>query len=913
VVNANRQAIVVGRDSELAALRVAPAPALVLSGGAGIGKTTLWEAGIELARERGDRVLAVRPSGAETGLAFAALIDLCDDVESGELAALPPPQRAALEVALLRADPAGVASEPHAIALALRGLLRTLATDTPLLVAIDDVPWLDEPSAQALVFAARRLTDEPVRFLLARRPGPATELERALERRGLEHLRVGPLSLGATRRLLAERLNLSLPRPLLRRVVESTLGNPLFALEVGRTLLERGLPRVGEDLPLPAAVNELLGSRVARLAPAARRLLLAVALSGDLHLDELAVVEDAEAVEAAVDAGLLRVDGDRVRPSHPLLAAAAEQRSRRTERRELHRTLAGVVADRRLRALHLARATDRPDPELADALTLAALDTFDRGARRQAAGLAEHALRLTPPDSPEHDERLLDYAAYLQRAGELQRMTDLLTPAVPDLAPGPVRARGWMMLSEGVGPRSVAELEHLWDQALAECPDEPGLRAYALAKRTSNAAAATVTRVPEAEAWALEALSLADAAGRDVERLALYALGWVRAMTGRPLDDLCARSAVFADAGSFIVSCPERVAGQRHVWRGELDEARRVLKALLDLADERGEPASYAFGRLHLTELELRAGEWDAAERRLDEWAESSEGAILIKPMYQRCRALLAVGRGDAERAERWAADAIARAAGVDSSWDRLEALRARGVAALLAREPAQAVAALRAVWEHTEREGVTEPGVFPAAPELVEALLECDEAEEAGAVAERLAELAGAREHPWAELTARRCRALVALSAGPYSAEAGDALAEAAAGYAALGLRFDAARTQLSLGLAQRRLKQWGGARESLAGAAAAFGELGSPGWAERASSELSRVGGRRPRADGELTPSERDVVELAARGMANKEIARTLHLGVHTVEVHLSRAYARLGVRNRAQLAARLTNRNP
>ena len=96
-MNANRQAIVVGRESELAALRELSAPALVLSGGAGIGKTTLWEAGLEFARARGERVLAVRPSGAETGLAFAALIDLCDGVEAGELGDLPPPQRAALE------------------------------------------------------------------------------------------------------------------------------------------------------------------------------------------------------------------------------------------------------------------------------------------------------------------------------------------------------------------------------------------------------------------------------------------------------------------------------------------------------------------------------------------------------------------------------------------------------------------------------------------------------------------------------------------------------------------------------------------------------------------------------------------------------------------------------------------------
>jgi hypothetical protein len=118
---------------------------LVLGGGAGIGKTTLWEAGIEIARGRGTRVLVVRPSGAETSLAFAALIDLCDSVEAIALAELPAPQRSALEVALLRAQPTEAAPEPHAIAVGLRTLLRSLAADGPLLVAIDDVQWLDTP------------------------------------------------------------------------------------------------------------------------------------------------------------------------------------------------------------------------------------------------------------------------------------------------------------------------------------------------------------------------------------------------------------------------------------------------------------------------------------------------------------------------------------------------------------------------------------------------------------------------------------------------------------------------------------------------------------------------------------------------------------------------------------------------
>ena len=151
---------IVGRDAELAAVRECVAStaagALVLSGGPGIGKTTLWEASIAIARKRGTRVLVARPSGAEASLSFAALIDLCDGVDASALAELPAPQRSALEVALLRAEPTGVAAEPHAIALGVRSLLRALAADAPVLIAIDDIQWLDAPSVEALAFASRR-------------------------------------------------------------------------------------------------------------------------------------------------------------------------------------------------------------------------------------------------------------------------------------------------------------------------------------------------------------------------------------------------------------------------------------------------------------------------------------------------------------------------------------------------------------------------------------------------------------------------------------------------------------------------------------------------------------------------------------------------------------------------------------
>jgi hypothetical protein len=187
-----------GRETELDRVSAVSGHALVLSGEPGIGKTTLWEAGIAAARERGVRVLVARPSGAETELSFAGLIDLCEGLE---VDMLPEPQRDALEVALLRQSPVGVPPEPHAIGLGLRN---ALAAGAPALVAIDDLQWLDDPSAEALALAARRLDDARVGFLLARRPGEPSAVEPALERRSLERLAVGSLSSWAIRELLRE-------------------------------------------------------------------------------------------------------------------------------------------------------------------------------------------------------------------------------------------------------------------------------------------------------------------------------------------------------------------------------------------------------------------------------------------------------------------------------------------------------------------------------------------------------------------------------------------------------------------------------------------------------------------------------------------------------------------------------------
>jgi DNA-binding CsgD family transcriptional regulator len=225
----------------------------------------------------------------------------------------------------------------------------------------------------------------------------------------------------------------------------------------------------------------------------------------------------------------------------------------------------------------------------------------------------------------------------------------------------------------------------------------------------------------------------------------------------------------------------------------------------------------------------------------------------------------------------------------------------------LLVHEVDRAAERLHEVWEHTVREGVRDPGVFPVAPELVEALVERGELERARAVTGRLEQLAEQQDHPWGRVTARRCASQTALAL-VYDEAAATGLEHAAEAYARLGLRFDAARSLIALGREQRRSRKWGAARATLQRAEAAFDELGSPGWAEQARSELERVGARRPSPAGELTPTERRVAELAAQGLANKEIARALVVSISTVEFHLSNTYAKLGVRSRTQLAARL-----
>jgi DNA-binding NarL/FixJ family response regulator len=451
--------------------------------------------------------------------------------------------------------------------------------------------------------------------------------------------------------------------------------------------------------------------------------------------------------------------------------------------------------------------------------------------------------------------------------------------------------------------RSLAEHEDHLELALADCGTDEALRATALATKSRLAALVRVERIGEAGELARQAHRLARSADAGVRQQALHALAWTPVLCGRPIDDLQGELSASPSSANRYDGLIERPAGARLAFRGNVREARELFRRQLALAEERGETMSSAVLYLNLCELALRAGDGREAGRLLGQWAES--GALEgVEPAHARCQAFRAALTGRLDEMERWASVAAEPTALGDpwDKWDELELLRAYGLAALLGQDPGRAAEALGEVQEHCEREGVTEPGAFPVAADLVEALVWLDRVDEARAVTRWLGDLATGQDHPWGLATAARCQAIIGLSSG-YDELIAAGLASAAARYGELGLDFDRARSLLWLGRQLRRARKRAAARRMLAQASLEFDQLGLDGWARQASAEVDLLGsGTVP---GALTPAQRRVAELAAAGLSNKEIARRLFVAVHTVEVHLTNAYAKVGVRSRAQLA--------
>ena len=440
---------VVGRDEDLAALaefldaRASLPALLLLDGQAGIGKTTLWRQGIDLAAANGYRVLSCTASSSEARLSFVALGDLLGDALEEVMPALPPPQANALAVALLVAEAEGSSPDQRAIALAVLGALRILAKSQPVLIAVDDLQWLDRPSAFVLQFALRRLRSEQVGFLLALRQAEESSTSLALQGvlpdGPVRRLRVGPLSAGALHRLLSDRLELVLSRPKLRRLRELSGGNPFYALELGRAV-RRGAIQLEAGEPLPGSLAGLVRDRLMLLPHDARTALLAASALSHPTLelvDHVAGGRAGDRLAPAVAGHVIELDGNRIRFTHPLLTSGVYAEADPGERSAIHRRLAEVLRDPEERARHMALGADGPDEDVAAALAHAAQSARDRGALASAAELSELARPLTPDEMAEsRHRRTVDAAIFAWEVGEAERARELLTEAQSTAPPG---------------------------------------------------------------------------------------------------------------------------------------------------------------------------------------------------------------------------------------------------------------------------------------------------------------------------------------------------------------------------------------------------------------------------------------------------------------------------------------------
>ena len=904
---------VVGREVELELIEqalgdAANAPGgVLLEGDAGIGKTVLWEAGLQLGARSAHLILRCRPAEAETALPFSGLADLLAPVLAETLPRLPEPQRLALEAALLLVAPPQEPVDRLAVSRAAVATLQA-AAGRPLVLAIDDVQWLDEPSAETLAFALRRLDDAPVRLLLARRGSAATPLPLGLDGSApVRRVWVGPMSVDEVDRLVVTRLGVHLARPRLVELHRLSRGNPYYALEIVRALVDGDTqPAADEPLPVPADIGALLRRRLEAFSPAAAEALLLAAASPHVTAPLLAAVTGSPSgLDEAIGAGVLVAEGDRLSFAHPLLASVAYGAATPHARRDAHRRLAEASGGED-RARHLALGAHAPNEPVAAELDAAAAAAALRGAPSSAATLTEHAVRLTPAERPDDRRRRMATAAeHHYSAGDQERSRSILETLAGELPPGPERGRLLARLSQRVS--SQLEGLELCRTALAATGDDLGL-----ASELHFYAAASARRaatLPEALEDARQALGFAEAAGDDVQRArALAMLGHLEAMLGREIGIETIRRGAELEATlpTFPLHFrPGFLLGITLLYLGRFGEARPLLQDQLERATEQGDEVMRGVALSSLAELELRAGNWADAYRHASDGAALQEQAAPLQDqahhVLRAARVNAYMGRLEAARPVALRLLELAPQHGDRSA--EISARRDLGFMALSLGDAAGSLELLEPAARLVAQMGIGLLSAYPFWQDYVESLIATGDLERAD---EENALLDGTGR-PWETAVGARGRGLLAAARGD-DAAAQTAIEEALAAHELLAEPFELARTQLAAGSVARRAGRRAAAREWLGQALEAFDGLGAPLWAERAAAELARIPGRGPSASTDLTPTERQVADLVAQGRSNKEVAATLFLAVRTVEAHLSRVYAKLGIRSRTELARRL-----
>nr|WP_090344716.1 AAA family ATPase [Mycolicibacterium malmesburyense]CRL76454.1 LuxR family transcriptional regulator [Mycolicibacterium malmesburyense] len=883
--------------------------ALLIDGEPGIGKTTLWLAAVEHAQQRGFHVLSTRPAAAESVLAYTALADLLEEADPRTWADLPTPQLLAVDQVLLRADNDAV-TDQRAVAAAFLSVVERLSEDRPVLLAIDDLQWLDPSSKHVIAFAVRRLTGRTgVVASLRTEPGDGTaddwlELSRP---DAVDRIRLNPLTVHDLHRAVSARLRRPFSRPTIGRIHQVSGGNPFYAIELARSLDERA---PGIDASLPRTLADVVQTRLGSLDTEVHDALLAASC---LAVPTVEVVSNAtigdedrlvELLEIAEGKGIIAIDGNRIRFSHPLLASGVYSQASPRRRRSMHRRLAELVDEPELRARHLALATTKGDEVTLAALDMAAESARVRGAPAAAAELMDLAISLGGDTA----ERRLRSALHHFDAGDQERAAAVLEEAIEQLPTGALRAEALSRLAVvrlyGDG---FIESARLLREALEEVHGNHALRVQTLITLAYTLFHAN--QLQQGLETAVEAVATAESL--DHPHLLSMSLGMLvilRFAAGEGYDEESLQRALRledSEAYTPLVFRPTMQHALLLEWTGRLDEARGVVEKIRARCLEKGEEGEHVFVSQHVVTNAIARGDFVTAGLVAEDALEKARqlGGNTAMFLTQSLRAQLTAFAGQEEAARRAIEAALecARQTGTFRMAQRVRATLAFLEVSLGNYEAA--AAALQPMLSEFDPDNT--PTELPNAaylPDAIEALIHLDRLVEAERLTAALENNGRRVNREWMLAVGARARAMLLAALGDLDG-AHEAAQRAIATHRKLSMPFERARTLLVLGQIERRQRKKDSASAHLQEAMETFERLDIPLWAARARAEISRanVG---PQRTGELTPSEQRVAELVASGMKNRDVAATLFISPKTVEANLARIYRKLGIKSRAEL---------
>jgi DNA-binding CsgD family transcriptional regulator len=899
-------------DALVEAARRGDGSSLVLKGEAGIGKTALLSYAVESARDL--HSLTARGLEGEAPLAFRGLhdlllplVDLLDEIPSRQAEAL----RGALALGPEEAN-------PQAVAAGTLSLLGAAADHQPLLVVVDDLQWIDSSSADAILFTARRLADNPVAALVAVREG--TDFETP----GLTELVVRGLDSAEAAELLSRTCPEVAPA-VAARLVSAAGGNPLALVELPQLLDERqmrGESALPEPLPAAASIEGAFRNRAARLSDVARRAVVVAAALGDGDTGVLAralatvQIDGRTSLEEAEAAGLLVLRPGSFEFVHPLARSALYQSAFPAERRQAHAALAAAVNSETspdLRAWHLGEAATEPDEGLAEALESSADRALRRGGYRAAASARERAAELST-DEEARARRFALAGDAAQLAGMSERALVLLDKAFA--AEGdPLRraeiqnSRGFILHWRGEFDRA----REAWTQAAqVEAFDRDKAAVVyheLLGPAYERGDAASVLEMGQ------RSYELAPRDGGWIEFMGATAMGFGLMYNGRARE---ARPFLLR-GGEIAETNPESfddpvwlgVGGAALCFAEEDMRARALFESLLGDARATSSFGVLTFVLPALAAIERDFGNWPRARALAVECVELSLDTgqtINLANGRNECAHVSAL-LGRERECREFAAEAAALAQKTGSFASLVWTREALGTLELGLGNTEQAIAELEPVQRQVVERGIGEPQMTAPLPNLIEAYIRAKRvtaAEEFLAYYEKLAADSG---YVGQLAPAARCRGLLASNT-----DFADVFEAGLEQCGRLPRPFERGRIELCFGERLRRSGHRVEARTHLRQALAVFDYLGARPWAEKARSELRASGetirAHDPAARDELTPQELKVALVIAEGASNQEAAAALFLSPKTIEAHLGRAYRKLGIHSRSELIRHFTS---